>query len=329
MSSRSSSLPRASALPGVGRGLLVVGDSQAASQVQVANADALRGEAHDEVLQPFQGVHEGADPGQLAPDVARDAAHVQVGVPCRSNVLLEGPVHGNAELILLHAGGDVGVGLGIDIRVDPNGQGGTGACGARHLVEARNLLGRFGRKEQDAGAKGVVHLLPGLAHARVDDLSGVHAGGQGAKELPAAHDVHAGALIGEKPQNRHAGVGLHGVAHLVGNRLKGPVNGPVMLHQGGVRVEIERRSHLRGDPGDRDVLCVHLFISVLKMVHDPLTPSLDDERPCMSRRARHEGFDSTGLRAFPNRAPLRGPQPPPGPGWMQDPARRPGRSRGP
>src|SRR5438067_356479 len=77
----------------------------------------------------------------------------------------------NAELVLAQSGGNVRMGLRRDVRIDPecdwssHPQVRSTACESHHLGFALEI------EEQDAGLKGRIHFICGLAHPGEDHLS--------------------------------------------------------------------------------------------------------------------------------------------------------------
>ena len=67
----------------------------------------------------FQGIHERGDLGELGPDMLVDTHHLDVLERRGQLELVQGASRANPKLALLQAGGDVGMRLGIDVRVNP------------------------------------------------------------------------------------------------------------------------------------------------------------------------------------------------------------------
>ena len=123
-------------------------------------------------------------------------------------VLLEDrdrPLDVHAELRVLLARGQIGVGLVFDIRIHP--QSGVHfrvralRVPLRQAAEVLQFLFRFDVEAPDAGLQGTDDLLVGLAHAGVDHFREVGPRLLHAVQLPAADDVEAAALLGHEPQD--------------------------------------------------------------------------------------------------------------------------------
>ena len=120
-------------LVGRWRRLALVLDAQAAAEVEVFDGDALGLDRLDQIEQPLQRVQVGFDLRDLRADVAIDADHAQPRQRGGAAVGGQRLVVGDAELVVLQPGGDVGVGAGIDVGVDAQAHRRGAALGRRHL----------------------------------------------------------------------------------------------------------------------------------------------------------------------------------------------------
>src|SRR5687768_10099397 len=102
--------------------------------------------------------------------------------------------------------------LRIDIRIHAKGDRCTPAEAARHPVDAGEL--GFGLEVEAAYAalEREPDLVRGLADARKENLGGIGAGGEHARELPCRDDVEPGAATCEQREQREAGIGLDRIA---------------------------------------------------------------------------------------------------------------------
>src|SRR5688500_11561517 len=85
--------------------------------------DALGGELVDQRQQAVEGVEEGRQASQLRTDMAVDTDHLQVRQGGGAGVNGRRLLDVDAELVFLQAGGNVRVGAGIHVRVDPQRDG--------------------------------------------------------------------------------------------------------------------------------------------------------------------------------------------------------------
>ena len=67
--------------------------------------------------------------------------HVEVRQVPSPAIVLQGLLDIDAELVLLEPGGDVGMGLGVDVRVDPQGHPGLKLQAPGDAVDLLQFLG--------------------------------------------------------------------------------------------------------------------------------------------------------------------------------------------
>ena len=85
--------------------------------------DAFGGKCVNQNQDALAGFDERAEVGQLRTDVAVDADDFEVALAGGMAVGFERVGLGDAEFVGFQAGGDVGMGFGIDIGVDAQGDG--------------------------------------------------------------------------------------------------------------------------------------------------------------------------------------------------------------
>jgi len=159
------------------------------------------------------------------------------------------------------------MGLGVHIRVHPQGHPRPHSHARGHLVDQAELLPGLDVEHQDVGLQGVGDLLPRLAHPGVHDPLRRHAGLEAAEQLAPRHNVQTAPQIGEELQDGEVRVGLHGKADEVEDAGEGLVEDPEVAGQRGVAVDVDRGANLGGDPGDRNLLAVEVVTAVLEVVH--------------------------------------------------------------
>src|SRR5690606_39207853 len=131
-----------------------------------------RGEAVDQRQQTVEGIEEGRQAGQLRADVAVDADHFQVRQLGSAGVDRLGLLDVDAELVFLQPGGDIRVGAGVHVRVDPQGDGrGLAQLGGDRL-QALQLDVGLDVEAVHADFQGAAHVVTGLADTGEDDLRG-------------------------------------------------------------------------------------------------------------------------------------------------------------
>src|SRR5690606_1851287 len=176
---------------GIGRGLVDIADAQAAAQVQVAQGDAIGRQGVDQVQQLVERVQIRRDLGYLEADVAIHADELQARMLQRLAVQLGRLADVDAELVFLHAGGNVGVGERIDIRVDAQRYRGAHAQFLGDVGQAFEFGGRLDVEALDAGGQRLADFPALLAHAGEHDAVGPGAGRQDAFEFAARDDVES------------------------------------------------------------------------------------------------------------------------------------------
>ena len=138
----------------------------------------------------------------LRPDVRLDSADLQMRQLCRLGINPENTVDPDAELVVALAGRNVFVGLGIDIRIDPQGHRRPLAQCPRHLVDEFQF--RLGLHIEGINTllEGIFDFLPRLAHPGKGTRARLPAGLEHAEKFPARHDVESRPLAGEQIEHR-------------------------------------------------------------------------------------------------------------------------------
>ena len=188
-----------------------VGNAEAAADVDVLDRVAVAAQDLHEVGEQGESVVERREVGNLRADVHVDPVDGETGQCAGAGEHFAGARDRHAELVLRLAGRDLGVGPGVDVRVDADGDRGDRA--ARRGDGRKRFELRFGLhvEAEDLFVEAQGHLGVRLADAGEDDLVTGHAGGASAPQFAFAHHVHAGAERRQRPQHRLVGVGFHGV----------------------------------------------------------------------------------------------------------------------
>ena len=210
---------------------------------------------------------EGREVRQLAADVDVDPHDLDPRQPRGLGIDLARPGNGNPELVVIAPRRDLLVRLRVDVGVHPHGDGRDRPHLRRHRGKPGELRLALHVELADPALERHAHLARGLAHPGKDDPVAGHACGLRAQVLAARHHVHARSERRHEPDHGLVGIGLHGVADEVrppGQRL---LEKPEMPGQRGRRIDIEGRTHLRRDVGDRDILGMEDAVTVKEMVH--------------------------------------------------------------
>ena len=205
--------------------------------------------------------------GELRPDVHLDPAQAQVRQAGGAVVGVGHAVEVDPELVLRLAGRDVLVGLGVDVRVHPQGDRGGLAEAAGHGVDGLQFRLRFGVEAMDALAQGVLDLGHRLAHASERAAVGPPPRLEHAEQLAARDDVESRACPRQHLQHRQVRVGLDRITNQMvhaGHRL---VEAVVVVGEGALAVDVERGAVARGKVGQAHVLAEEFTLAVVEMVH--------------------------------------------------------------
>ncbi len=252
---------------GLRRGLVAIGDAEPAAQVEVMQGDAIRGELIHQVEQPIHGIDIRRDFGDLRADVEIDADDVHMGALRRRLVQGARVGIGDAELVAFETGRDVGMRLGIDIRIDADRNRRALAQTRGHGVDAAEFIRRLDVEAQDARLQRLLDLGLGLADAREHDLARIAACGEHAREFAARHDVEAGTRLGERAQHAQIAVRLHGVTDQRSASLQPASVGGKRLQDRVARIDIGRRAVTCGDLGQRKAFGVQDAVVQSERVH--------------------------------------------------------------
>jgi len=180
-----------SVFSGVRRGFLVISDAEPPAQVEVADRDVHLFQTFDERSQPLQSIHKRGNLRKLAADVAvysQDFDSLQMACLLIS---FDGGVEVDSELVLLQPRGYIGVSLRVDIRVNPEGDGGLTAEYSGTRIDGFQLLGGFDVEHQDALPEGVVDFGLGFAHPGIDNPVSGYTSPAGSEQLAARDNVRA------------------------------------------------------------------------------------------------------------------------------------------
>ena len=258
----------------VGRALVAVGDAQPAAQVEARERQAGAPQLRVEGGHALEGRPEGRQPHELRTDVHRQALQVDArhlhGLPGQ----LARQVEVDPELVLGLARGDLFVGLGVHVRVDPQRDRRLAAAVGGDTVERCELGRGLDVELQDADIQRRGHFLGRLANPGEDDPLGRDAGGERDPHFALGDHVGAGALAGQRAHHREIGVGLEGIAdervHVGQGRLEVPVG---RLH-GGRGIAVERCADGRGDVAQRHLLDVQHVAAIGEVAaHGAADPS--------------------------------------------------------
>ena len=231
---------------GGGRGVAVVVDAQPATKVDVVDGNTGRLDLLDEIKQAVGSVQVRCHFGDLGADVEIDAHHLEAGEGSGALVGGQSTFMGHAKLVALESGGDIGVGLGVDVRVHADAdRRGLAFCDG-HFAQNLQLCFAFHVETQNASLQRLPHFQARFTHAGKNHLAGIATGGNDTLQFTTRDDVESTPLAGKKLQQRQRGVGFHGIADMqLASGETTLVSGQCIAH-GGHRIDEKRRAVLLG-----------------------------------------------------------------------------------
>ena len=129
--------------------------------------------------------------------MAVDADDVEMLQRYRLLIGLDGFFDIDAELGLFHAGGNIRMGLRIDIGIDAQTDRRFFADAGGDFVERGQFLVGLDVEHQDAGVERILDFVLLFADAGKNDFLGIAAGFERAEQLAAGDDIETAALFGE------------------------------------------------------------------------------------------------------------------------------------
>src|SRR3712207_3083392 len=244
----------------------LVANPQPPADIEVPDVEAASLEYLDEPGALLDGLGEGGELGDLGPYMLVNPDKVHAPVLPHPFGERERLVYGDAELVEGAPGGDVLVGLGVHVRVDPQGDPGPLAVPAGEPIEVLELRGGLDVEEQDALSQTRHKLLLRLADPGEDDLFRVEPSAHRPVEFSDGDDVRPGPEGCQSVQNGEVPVRLHRVAHQVIEARERLVQLPVRPLQGRVAVDVDGGPCALGYLGERHALAAEDARLVLKFV---------------------------------------------------------------
>ena len=201
------------------------------------------------------------DVEDLRAQVHVEADHIEARLGGQAPQQRRGELDGHAELVEALPGGDVRVGVGVDVRVHPQGDPGLHAARAGQRVDAVRFAVRLDVDGLHAEGDRVVELVARLADAGEDDLRRLEAGPQGRLDLAPRVRVGAGAEVPEQAQDGERGVRLEGVVNGVGVSRERRVEGGARAPDEARAVDVDGRPGPAGDLRHRNAVAGQLPVS--------------------------------------------------------------------
>ena len=260
---------------------LIIIDAQASSQVYVLDDHPVSLKAgHDVIdLGAFQ-LHNILNIKDLRADVELKPVEIDVRASVhQGHGLVKAPV-GDSELVLVQAGSDVVMRVGVDVRVDPKADGSPAAKPARQVTDDLDLLKRLHHEGTDADLKGLAYLPVGLSDSREENLPGIVAAPHGEFNLVTAHAVRSKPLVADDVVETAVRIGLYRIMHLyaglfgkigdlvhsthkevdviVVKRCRDPAEGSIIINS-------QHNKHSLDTPPKASALVILLFVNIQQL----------------------------------------------------------------
>ena len=249
----------------------------------------------DEGSDAFDGLDEGGDAAELRSDVHLEAAQIEVGESGGTVVELGDEFEVDAELVFGFSGGDVFVGLRVDVGIHTDGDWGGEAEVFGDLVDQLEFGDGLGVDAVDVVFEGILEFVAGFADAGEGALGAAAAGLEDAVELATGDDVEAAAEFVEEAEDGEVAVGFDGVGDVVVEVAEGCVEAGVMIAEGVGRVDVERRAVLLGQGGEVHVFAVKGSVFVVEGMHELLVLYVR----CSRRGGKRKVWEIRARPSFP------------------------------
>ena len=205
----------------------LVGDADAAAEVEVLDGDAGRGQVAGERDDGLGGAGQRLERGDLRADVDVDADGRERRPRLHLAEQRRRRLDRHAELVRLEAGRDVRMAPGVDVGVDAQGDPGDDAAVGGEPGQPVQLPGRLDVDGQQAERDGAVEFVEALADAGEDDLGGREPAAQGDLDLPHRVGVGGAAEAAHEARDGKRRIGLERVMDGVRRVAEGVVERPV------------------------------------------------------------------------------------------------------
>ena len=216
----------------------------------------------------LNGHDKGLHLGELRADVHLQTSDVQVGhLGSDGGVDLLDAADVHAELVFIGAGGDVFVGVGVDIGVDAHGNRRFHTHFPGNAVDGAQLVLTLAVEAVDVLLQRIADLRLGLADPGVGAEGGVAPGVDDAPQLAARHDVEADALLRHEVEDSLVGAGFDGVSHMRLERGERLAQLAEVVNDGFLAVDKGGGADGSGDVGQIHALAVQSAVLVGECVH--------------------------------------------------------------
>ena len=254
----------------VGRRLVVlaVGNAEPAAEIDVADDVAVGAQHAHEIRQQRERIAERIELGDLAADMhvdAGDAHAVELG---GAGINVARTADRNAEFVFGFSGGDLGVGLRVDVGIDADRDIGGAALlrrrsrpGARAPASDSTLTQRMPCSTASASSRAVLPTPENMIFSRR------HAGAARAQKFALGDHVGAGAEPRQRRDHGLIGIRFHRIADQRVDVGEGLREHAIMPLKRRGRIAIERRADGVRQRDQIDVFGVQHAVAISEMMH--------------------------------------------------------------
>ncbi|OIQ67514.1 hypothetical protein GALL_509060 [mine drainage metagenome] len=231
----------------------------------------LRAQGARKVGNLLVGLFERGKISQLAADMHVDPDHLQPWQAGGFGINLGRTRDRDAELVFLFAGRDFRMGLGVNVRIDPNGDRGDFAQRDRHLGQRAHLGLGFDVELPNTAFERYPHFLVRFANTREHDTLARNPRRLGAQVFASRDHIHAGAQIAKGLEHRNVRQGLDRKAHQMRQRRKRLLKQAEMAGQCRGRIAVERRADCFRQFDEIHRLGVKHAVAKIEVIHGALS----------------------------------------------------------
>ena len=230
---------------------------------------------------------------QLRTDMHLDAAQAQIGQPGGAGINALHLFQRDPEFVFVSAGGDFGVCVRVHAGVDAHGHRRDFFQAGGDPADAGQFLRAFRIETIHVAAQCELDLALRFADARENAGLRGAAGGDDPAQFAFAHDVEAGAEIGQDAQDGQVRIRFDGEADPVVQGAQSAVEAPEMALQRLLRINVKGRAVLFGQRLHGSSFAEEFAVPVMKRMHDSTlgsTPRNNNNEPRLSSARRDGGL---------------------------------------
>ncbi len=198
--------------------------------------------------------------------MAGDTFQLQRRVLRGLQIEVAGLIHGDAELALFQSRGDIAMGTGVHVGIDPQGNRRTLAHVGGNVRDTPEFGRGFHIEAEDSGVEGGADFDAGLADAGKNDFAGIAARTQHPLQLTARDNIEARAHLRKNPQDAEIAVGLDRITDL-GIVTEGSAEGVIALAQRRFGIDVTGRTVMLRYLLQGEVFAIKGVIAVVKRIH--------------------------------------------------------------